>query len=64
MSNVFCHPNTEHISLIVATTDLPASRTVSSDLGDEEGASTDNLVNGMACGRGSGRVRRSDTRQL
>ena len=58
VSNVLCQPKTEHISPTVATTDLPTSRTVSSDLGDEEVASTEIHLNGLACGRGSGWVRR------
>ena len=58
VSSASCKPKTEYTAPIVATTDLPTSRTTICSVGDEEGASTDDRLNGLVCGGGSGRVRR------
>ena len=58
VSNAFYQPKTEIIAPSAATIDLPTSRTLIYGAGDEEGASTDDRLDGLVCGGGSGRVRR------
>ena len=57
-SNAFCNPKTEKTAPRVAPIDLLTSRTPICSVGDEEGASTDDRLDGLVCGGGSGRVRR------
>ena len=55
-SNASCQPKSEHGSPIGATIDLHTSRTASSGVGGEEGASTDGRLNGLDRGGSSGRL--------
>ena len=57
-SNASCQPKTEHGSPMGTTIDLHASRTVSSGVGGEEGASIDGRLDGLDRGGSSGRLRR------